>query len=80
MSVQYNPVSQSNTSFGNPRQKTWCVFHQNGVWNPGLITNSFSEAQDYAKGIIAAGGVFSGLDHIMVVEIVPNDIVMAPTV
>lgn len=80
MANDYNPVYQSNTSFGNPRQKTWCVFHHGGTWQPELITNSFPEAQEYAKNIIAAGGTFSGVDRVMVCEVVPIDIVMTPTV
>ncbi|AWI04144.1 hypothetical protein [Clostridium drakei] len=79
-STQYSPVSQSDTSFGNPRQKTWAVFHNVYGWALELQTTSFLEAQAYAKDIIYRGGMFGGPDRIMVCEIVPIDIVITPTV
>ena len=78
--IKYYPVSQSNTTFGNPRQKTWGVFHNVDGWKLELETNSFPEAQDCAKDIITNGGLYGGVNHVMVCEIVPIDIVMAPTV
>lgn len=79
-STQYNPVSQSNTTFGNPRQKTWAVFHNVMGWSMELQTNAFSEAQEYAKNLITKGGMYGGVDRVIVCEIVPIDIVMTPTV
>lgn len=80
MSTQYSSVSQTDTTFGNPRQKTWAVFQYSLGWALKLTTTSFSEAQSYVKDLLAAGGMYTSVNKIIVCEIVPIDIVIAPTV
>ncbi|AKA70122.1 hypothetical protein [Clostridium scatologenes] len=79
-SINYSAVMNTNTSFNQPRQKTWVVFHNAPFWTIKLITTSFAEAQSKAKEILSTGGVFTSIDRIMVCEIAPLDFIMTPNV
>jgi hypothetical protein len=78
----YSAVTNENQgSFNNPRQKMWAVMNLiSSNWQIVLITNCFDEAKNTCRSILNAGGVNAGIDKIMVVEIVPIDTVVTPSV
>lgn len=81
MQTNYVSVSQKNSTFNQPRQKTWIVFQLGTTgWNPKLTTTSFSEAQDEVKAFLCAGGQYTNINRIMVAELVPIDLLITPQV
>ncbi|WP_142415397.1 hypothetical protein [Hathewaya massiliensis] len=78
----YSAVTNKNQgSFNNPRQKTWGVFQcGNNGWYIAHTTNCFDEVKEEARKILNRGGQYCSIDRIMVVEIVPIDTVMTPSV
>lgn len=77
----YSAVTNTNGgTFNNPRQKMWGVFHCCPYWTLVLTTNSFEQAKEQARQILNAGGTYTSIDRIMVVEIVPIDTVITPSV
>jgi hypothetical protein len=78
----YSAVSNTNQgSFNNPRQKTWATM-QLGIygWSIALSTNDLEAAKAKAGELLKAGGMYMSIDRVMVVEIVPIDFVMTPSV
>lgn len=80
--ADYLAVGNENQgSFNNPRQKQWCVQKKGAYgWSIELITNSFDEAKNSAKRILAKGGMYTSIDRIMVSEITPIDTIITPIV
>ncbi|MBC2580005.1 hypothetical protein [Clostridium sp. DJ247] len=78
----YSAVTNTNQgTFNNPRQKTWAVMNQGMFgWSISFTTNSFDEAKKRARQFINAGGIYMNINRIMVVEIVPIDTVITPSV
>lgn len=78
----YTAVTRENQGvFNNPRQKTWGVFKLGSSgWSIEKTTNCFPEAKEEARKILNRGGEYCSIDRIMVVEIVPIDTVMTPSV
>lgn len=78
----YLAVANDNQgSFNNPRQKQWCVQRRGDYgWKIELITNSFEEAKNKANDLIRSGGEYMNINRVMVMEIVPIDIVITPSV
>jgi asparagine N-glycosylation enzyme membrane subunit Stt3 len=79
--AQYYAISQPNTTFNQPRQRTWAVIRKNDYgWQLDLESSSFSLVQRRAKQILDAGGEYTSINKVMVVEIIPIDTVITPTV
>lgn len=80
--AQYRSVSNINQgTFNNPRQKTWGVMSEGrNNWSIELTTNSFEEAKEKARQLLSSGGQYMDINSIMVIEIVPIDTVMTPSV
>lgn len=77
----YSAVTNSNQgSFNNPRQKMWAVMQNDYGWVIKLTTNSFQEAKEQARQLLNTGGYNISINGIMVVEIVPIDTVITPSV
>lgn len=81
-SYTYNPVASINQGiFNNPRQKTWAVMHKGSTnWTIQLITNSLDEAKAKVRSLINSGGMYMSIDRVMIVEIVPIDTAITPSV
>ena len=78
----YLAVSNTNQgSFNNPRQKTWAVM-QSGVYGWGItyMGGDFEYAKKIYGDILRAGGMYTSIDRVMILEVVPADIAITPTV
>ncbi|KEH92312.1 hypothetical protein [Clostridium massiliodielmoense] len=79
--ANYKAVTNLNQGiFNSPRQKMWAVMNNSMGWRIELITNSFDEAKEKAREFINKGGSCMSIDSIMVVEIVPIDTVISPSI
>lgn len=80
--ASYKAVTNTNQgTFNNPRQKTWAVMTLGEYgWGIKSTTNSFEEAKEETRKLINAGGMYMNINRVMIVEIVPIDTVMAPSV
>lgn len=78
----YSAVTNANQgTFNNPRQKTWAVMSMGMYgWSINLTTNSFDEAKGQARQLLNRGGEYMNINRVMVVEIVPIDTVITPSV
>ncbi|KEH99969.1 hypothetical protein [Clostridium botulinum] len=75
MSMYYKAVTNPNQGiFNSPRQKMWGVINEDYI---ALITNSFDEAKEKAREFINKGQT---INDVMVVEFVPIDTVISPSV
>ncbi|NMM62370.1 hypothetical protein HBE96_06640 [Clostridium sp. P21] len=81
MSVNYKAISQPNTTFNQPRQKEWIVFHSGDCgWQIKKQTSSFLEAQSEVKELLSNGGMYTSINRVMMCEVVPIDMVITPQV
>lgn len=81
MSESYVSVSKDNSSFKNPRQKTWIVLNLGSSgWQIKNITQSYSEVQSSVKELFDAGGMYMNINRVMVGELIPIDTVITPNV
>jgi hypothetical protein len=80
--AKYSAATNENQgSFNNPRQKTWAVITLGSSgWGIKLTTNDFNEAKELARITLNKGGMFTSINRIMVVEIIPIDTVITPSV
>lgn len=78
----YSAVTNTNQgSFNNPRQKMWGVLQNaSSGWTIVLITNCFDDAKEQVRKLLNTGGQYTSIDRLMVVEIVPIDTVITPSV
>lgn len=49
-------------------------------WSIPLTTGDFEAAKATAGNIIRAGGMYTNINTVMVVEVVPIDLIMTPSV
>lgn len=80
--ANYYAIANTNQgTFNNPRQKMWGVMTLGAAgWGISLTTNSFDEAKEDVRNKINAGGMFMNINRVMLVEIVPIDTVITPSV
>ncbi|EPY2277922.1 hypothetical protein ACXAT3_002674 [Clostridium sporogenes] len=79
--TQYKSVYNENQGiFNNPRQKMWGVFHNwdGSYWRPEIFTNNFDEAKEKFREILHGNREKSGIDNIILCEIVPTDTILIP--
>lgn len=77
----YKPVSQVNSSFGQPRQKQWVLFKRGDMgWAPDMQSTSLPQIRARLKSLIDGGGMSMSLDRLIVAELVPIDTLIVPTV
>ena len=78
----YSAVSNPNQgTFNNPRQKMWFTMQLGMMgWSIALSTNDLEQAKDKAAELLRAGGMYMSIDRVIVVEVVPIDFTMTPTV
>lgn len=78
--TKYKSVYNENQGmFNNPRQKMWGIFHSTtSGWRPEIFTNNFDEAKDKFREILHSSSQYSGIDDIVLCEIVPSDTILVP--
>lgn len=79
--LSYKPVSQVNSSFGQPRQRQWIILKKGDYgWTPDTQDTSLSVIRGRLKTLIDGGGMSMSLDRLIVAELVPIDTLIVPTV
>lgn len=80
--MNYSAVSNTNQgSFNNPRQKTWLVM-QSGAYGWGIVYSGgdFEYAKKLYGNMLRRGGMYTNINTVMIVEVVPADISITPSV
>lgn len=81
MSVKYISISNTDTTFQQPRQKTWLIIKLGEMgWSLYATSTSFLEAQNVVKSLLSSGGQYVGINKVMLCELVPIDFTMTPQV